>query len=68
MASIKSSAAREGLIGKSWTDSFKKSLGGLSQVFGSFSLLNRADDIAHDMISTIHEVDDALTDGYQCFR
>lgn len=62
MASIKSSAAREGLIGKSWTDSFKKSLGGLSQVFGSFSLLNRADDIAHDMISTIHEVDDALTD------
>lgn len=57
-----SSAKREGLVGKSWTDSFKKSLGSLSQIFGSFSLLNRADDIAHEMIGTIHEVDDALTD------
>ena len=62
MASIQSSAKREGLVGKSWTDSFKKSLGSLSQIFGSFSLLNRADDIAHEMIGTIHEVDDALTD------
>lgn len=57
-----SSAKREGLVGKNWTDSFKKSLGSLSQIFGSFSLLNRADDIAHEMIGTIHEVDDALTD------
>lgn len=57
-----SSAKREGLVGKSWTDSFKKGLGSLSQIFGSFSLLNRADDIAHEMIGTIHEVDDALTD------
>ena len=57
-----SSAKREGLVGKNWTDSFKKSLGSLSQIFGSFSLLNRADDIAHEMIVTIHEVDDALTD------
>ncbi|WP_270386717.1 phage tail tape measure protein [Blautia hansenii] len=62
MASIQSSAKREGLVGKNWTDSFKKSLGSLSQIFGSFSLLNRADDIAHEMIGTIHEVDDALTD------
>lgn len=37
-------------------------MGSLSQIFGSFSLLNRADDIAHEMIGTIHEVDDALTD------
>ena len=62
MASIQSSAKREGLVGKNWTDSFKKGLGSLSQIFGSFSLLNRADDIAHEMIGTIHEVDDALTD------
>lgn len=62
MASIQSSAKREGLVGRSWTDSFKKGLGSLSQIFGSFSLLNRADDIAHEMIGTIHEVDDALTD------
>lgn len=62
MASIQSSAKREGLVGRSWTDSFKKGLGSLSQIFGSFSLLNRADDIVHEMIGTIHEVDDALTD------
>lgn len=62
MNSIKSSAYKEGLTGKSWTESFKKGLGSISQLFGSFSLVNRADDIARDMVSTIHDVDDALTD------
>lgn len=62
MKSIQSSASAEGLVGKSWTDSFRKSLGGITQLFGGLSVLDRADDIAREMVSTIHEVDDALTD------
>ena len=62
MKSIQSSASADGLVGKSWTDSFKKSLGGITQLFGGLSVLDRADDVAREMVSTIHEVDDALTD------
>lgn len=62
MKSIQSSASAEGLVGKSWTDSFRKSLGGITQLFGGLFVLDRADDIAREMVSTIHEVDDALTD------
>lgn len=62
MKSIQSSASAEGLIGKNWMDSFKKGLGGITQLFGGLSILDRADDVAREMISTIHDVDDALKD------
>lgn len=62
MSGIKLDAFNRGLTGKSWTDSIKSGLGTITQLFGSYSLIDRADDIAREMVSTIHEVDDALTD------
>lgn len=62
MSGIKLDAFNQGLTGKSWTDSIKSGLGTITQLFGSYSLIDRADDIAREMVSTIHEVDDAMTD------
>lgn len=62
MRNIQSSAKANGLVGKNWVDSFKQGLGSVTQLFGGLSVLDRADDIAREMVSTIHEVDDALTD------
>lgn len=59
---LTSSARAKGLIGKSWKESLKNSFGLITEMFGSFSLVNRADDIVRDMVGTIHDVDDALTD------
>lgn len=59
---LTSSARANGLVGKSWKDSLKNTFGLVTEMFGSFSLVNRADDIVRDMVGTIHDVDDALTD------
>lgn len=62
MKSIQSSASAEGLVGKSWIGSFKKNLGSVTQLLGSIFTLDRVEDVAVEMVSNIHEVDDALTD------
>lgn len=62
MSNIKLDAFNRGMTGKSWTESLKNGLGTITQLFGSYSLIDRADDIAREMVSTIHDVDDALTD------
>lgn len=62
MSNIKLDAYNMGLTGKSLTESLKNSMGTVTQLFGSYSLIDRADDVAREMVSTIHEVDDALTD------
>lgn len=62
MKSIQSSASAEGLVGKSWIGSFKKNLGSVTQLLGSIFTLDRVEDIAVEMVSNIHKVDDALTD------
>ena len=59
---LTSSARANGLVGKGWKDSLKSTFGLVTEMFGSFSLVNRADDIVRDMVGTIREVDDALTD------
>ena len=59
---LTSSARANGLVGKGWKDSLKSTFGLVTEMFGSFSLINRADDIVRDMVGTIREVDDALTD------
>lgn len=62
MKSIQSSASAEGLVGKSWIGSFKKNLGSVTQLLGSIFTLDRVEDVAVEMVSNIHKVDDALTD------
>lgn len=62
MKSIQSSASAEGLVGKSWIGSFKKNLGSVTQLLGSVFTLDRVEDVAVEMVSSVHEVDDALTD------
>lgn len=62
MKSIQSSASAEGLVGKSWIGSFKKNLGSVTQLLGSIFTLDRVEDVAVEMVSSVHEVDDALTD------
>lgn len=62
MKSIQSSASAKGLVGKSWIGSFKKNLGSVTQLLGSIFTLDRVEDVAVEMVSNIHEVDDALTD------
>lgn len=61
-SNIKLDAYNKGLTGKSFTESIKNSMGTITQLFGSYSVIDRADDIAREMVSTIHDVDDALTD------
>ena len=62
MSNIKLDAFNQGLTGKSWTETLKNGLGTVTQLFGSYSLIDRADDIAREMVSTIHDVDDAMTE------
>lgn len=60
--SITSKAAAEGLLGRSIWGSFKETFGRISELFGSYSIVDVFQDLGREGVENIRLVDDALTD------
>lgn len=60
--SITSKAAAEGLLGRSIWGSFKETFGRISELFGSYSIVDVFQDLGREGVENIQLVDDALTE------
>lgn len=58
---IKSQAAEKGLLGRSWLTSIKKTFSHISEIFGSYSVVDAVRDAGRQMVDNVKTVDASLT-------
>ena len=58
---IVSEATNKGLLGRSWLSSIKKTFGHITEIFGSYSVVNDVEEAAREMVQNVKVVDDAMT-------
>lgn len=58
---ITSEAGAKGLTGRSWFTSLKETFSSISQIFGSYSIVDVIQDAGRQMIENTRSVDDAMT-------